>query len=90
MSAKASCLCGRQWTGMTEAHCTVCHEHFSGVSAFDAHHPSVHGCDDPATLSRGSVPLFEEKKGPYGVTWAYNQELRGATFDPKQRGRKAR
>jgi hypothetical protein len=88
VSAKASCLCGRKWTGLSEAHCTVCHEHFSGVSAFDAHRPgNIKGCVDPATLRRGKVSLLEERKGPFGITWAYNQALRGDSFDPSKRGR---
>lgn len=84
MSAQASCTCGRTWTGYQEAHCTVCHVHFSGVSAFDAHRPSYTGCGDPATLRRGGMNLMVEKKSPHGVTWTYNPELPGRGHKGRQ------
>lgn len=33
----ASCECGREWMGMSEAHCAACHESFSTVTNFDDH-----------------------------------------------------
>lgn len=48
------CECGRQWTGLNQAHCTSCHRHFAGVGAFDAHWRGKENryCVDPATLRR--------------------------------------
>lgn len=69
-----SCHCGRQWTGLGQAHCTVCHEHFSSVENFDRHGPSYRGCGDPRTLTRvrkdgREVPVLKASEGPNGVTW---------------------
>lgn len=37
--ATGRCKCGRQWAGLKEAHCPVCHRHFSTPANFDAHRP---------------------------------------------------
>lgn len=29
--------CGGSWTGLAACHCSVCHQSFTGVSAFDRH-----------------------------------------------------
>lgn len=36
------CTCGAWWTGYNRSHCAACHETFSGVTAFDAHHRNGH------------------------------------------------
>ncbi len=58
---------------MREAHCTGCHQHFSGLSAFDVHQRMDTGgratCRDPATLvSQDGVSRLLRR--PDGV-WAY-------------------
>jgi len=64
------CNCGRQWKGLNQAHCTVCHEHFSTVRNFDLHKPSYNGCLHPAEVTnRAGLPLLKPSEGPYGVTW---------------------
>jgi predicted amidophosphoribosyltransferase len=40
--------CDRTWNGERACHCSTCHRHFSGLTAFDAHRPGQ--CIDPATL----------------------------------------
>lgn len=77
MSVKSACTCGRTWTGAAEAHCRICHGHFSGATAFDVHKPAYTGCADPATLRRGGMKLLIEREGPFGITWTYNPELPG-------------
>jgi hypothetical protein len=64
-----SCLCGRQWTGLAQAHCPTCHEHFGSVHGFDQHRRSGH-CQHPATVThRNGRPWFKAKPGRYGITW---------------------
>ena len=29
--------CDKNWTGAARAHCSACHETFSGITTFDAH-----------------------------------------------------
>lgn len=36
-NATWTCHCGRQWTGLREAHCTQCHRHFASARSFDGH-----------------------------------------------------
>lgn len=43
----ATC-CGQKYTGSNTAHCTSCHEGFTGPSAFDRHMTLNSGCKDPA------------------------------------------
>jgi hypothetical protein len=66
----ASCNCGREWTGLAQAHCTVCHAHFSTVGNFDAHRPSYNGCLDPgAIVNRRGEPVLKSVVNRFGVTW---------------------
>lgn len=66
----ASCRCGRQWTGLAQAHCPTCHRHFSTVANFDRHRPGTKGCQDPATLTRrNGNPVFKPTENAYGTTW---------------------
>ncbi len=41
--------CTNTWGGLAQAHCSVCHELFSGVTAFDKHR-SKGKCLDPAKM----------------------------------------
>lgn len=59
----ASCDCGRRWTGTAEAHCPVCHAHFSTVSNFDRHRPVLGPCDAPEDAG------LVAHTGPHGVTY---------------------
>lgn len=63
------CSCGRNWTGLVECHCTVCHKHFSTVANFDAHRPYGH-CVDPLEARLGGYSLKEKATvwGPIYVT----------------------
>lgn len=37
-SGAITCIgCDRWWTGLASAHCSACHETFTGVTNFDAH-----------------------------------------------------
>lgn len=51
----ATCpTCPARWTGLAAAHCTGCHETFSGVSLFDRHRTAAGergACRPPADLS---------------------------------------
>lgn len=46
------CDCGRTWNAHGEAHCAVCHRHFTSDSGFDTHRKDG-VCRDPKTLRRG-------------------------------------
>ncbi len=70
--------CGRKWTGLIQAHCSVCHRQFSTVANFDAHRVNKRGCPDPASLRRKKrdgteVPILKEVStvhGPLWVSWS--------------------
>lgn len=74
----ALCSCGREWTGLQQAHCTVCHRHFSTVENFDIHGVKRSGCPHPATKVRTrrdgtTVPRLKEvtsASGPLWVSWS--------------------
>jgi hypothetical protein len=71
----ARCGCGREWDGLNQAHCTLCHQHFSTPANFDAHQPSYSGCADPATITdRTGRTRLKPVTGPYGVTWIAAKE----------------
>lgn len=67
--------CGRRWTALGEAHCTVCHRHFTSYAPFDLHlHTGSDGATiehrDPTTLrtraGQARLVLVERRSGP---TW---------------------
>lgn len=61
------CNCGRQWTGLAECHCTMCHRHFSTVSNFD-HHRTPNGCLDPLTVENSyAMRIKDTMWGPIYV-----------------------
>ncbi len=76
-SHTATCTkCGRTWTGVTQAHCTVCHEHFSTVKNFDAHRVArpPRKCASPATQLRTKrdgtkVPILKSVPTVHGPLW---------------------
>lgn len=66
----ASCRCGREWTGLSQAHCPTCHRHFSTVANFDRHRPGSTGCQYPAdVLNRKGEPVFKATVNRFGTTW---------------------
>jgi hypothetical protein len=84
--------CDRHWHGLTEAHCAGCHQHFSSVTAFDAHQPRPGGCPDPGSLRDGSgnplLRLADRASGPTWVVWASEENL--AAMRERFAARKAR
>lgn len=77
------CDCGRQWTGLTECHCTGCHRHFTSVQPFDAHWIGVENrhCVDPAALKRkDGSPLLDTVERKSGSVWRmYRPDLASNT-----------
>jgi hypothetical protein len=74
MTSTWSCSCGRQWSGLTQAHCSVCHEHFSRVANFDKHGVRRGGCPHPSKAKHRKkdgtvVPLLKPVDTIYGVMW---------------------
>lgn len=47
----SSCTCGARWNGENTAHCSGCHQTFTGLTAFDKHRSGSHvtgrHCQDP-------------------------------------------
>lgn len=55
-----------------QAHCSVCHRHFGGVSTFDAHR--VNGaCVDPGSILRDGEPLYAERDGIWREPMAHDK-----------------
>lgn len=68
-ASAAACACGRRWTALREAHCPVCHRHFSTARWFDAHRKGMGrtGCLDPATIpDRDGRPMFKVVDSAWG------------------------
>lgn len=65
--------CDRVWTGIAEAHCTTCHRHFTGITAFDEHRGGPDDdrrCADPAMLVDGrGDPKLSERLRASGPVW---------------------
>lgn len=69
----ASCLCGRQWAGLREAHCSVCHRHFSTPRNFD-YHRSSGSCADPLTVSVSGGHAMRVKDTVWGPIYVLDKE----------------
>lgn len=70
------CDCGRQWTAQAECHCSVCHEQFSAVRAFDAHRVADgtdgRKCADPSQLLRNDgQPVLVATMQRHGTVWRW-------------------
>ncbi|HET6914880.1 MAG TPA: hypothetical protein VFH56_02205 [Acidimicrobiales bacterium] len=79
----ANCTCGREWTGLAQAHCSICHVHFSTVANFDRHKPSYAGCLDPAEITnRKGEALLRPDVGRFGITWVGASERPDLSGDP--------
>lgn len=48
-TTRITCACGATWTGPSRAHCSGCHDTFSGVTAFETHR-NRKGCVDPVSV----------------------------------------
>ena len=68
--------CGRRWTSPREAHCAVCHRHFTSYAPFDIHLLTSRDGEtvehrEPATVTtrdgRAKLVQVERSSGP---TWA--------------------
>jgi hypothetical protein len=71
---KFGCNCGRQWTGLAQAHCCTCHEHFGSVAGFDRHRSSGR-CQDPAHITtRAGRRVFRSAESPFGGTWVLDTD----------------
>lgn len=78
----ATCRCGRQWTGLSQAHCPTCHEHFSSVPNFDRHRPGSGGCKHPSEVTkRNGEPAFRASQNRLGITWVGGDEYAGPRTD---------
>ncbi len=67
--------CVNTWGGLAQAHCSVCHHLFSGVTAFDRHR-SRGKCLDPRTMKDedGTLTLELRTTGANPV-WAFPSEV---------------
>lgn len=73
-----SCKCGRRWRSLTQAHCTVCHEHFGTYGLADKHQTFGPNremtCHPPAEVvtketQKRVFRLSEEADGPVWRTY---------------------
>lgn len=78
--ATGKCKCGRQWSGLAECHCTVCHCHFSRISAFDMHRDVNGVCVDPLTITdKYGEQKIKVRDSMWGVLYARAGESHFAT-----------
>ncbi len=48
--------CDARWTGLNAAHCSACHQTFSGIALFDMHRV-IYACKDPTKVKHCGLPL---------------------------------
>ncbi len=79
--------CGREWSGHTEAHCSVCCRHFTSDSAFDLHlagPQSDDACYPPDSIEdRKGRPVLTLADRRGGETWKCHSD-RPHPFASKQ------
>lgn len=67
-----TCKCGREWTGLTECHCSACHRQFSSIGPFDTHRTGDR-CNDPAEMTtktgRARFVALGRKNGTVWAAW---------------------
>lgn len=56
--------CGRRWASLVQAHCVVCHQHFSGMTAADRHQRKGR-CLSPSDVG---LVVSDEK---HGAVWRF-------------------
>lgn len=65
--------CERFWTGTVQAHCTVCHQHFSTANVFDMHRRGRgddRDCVYPGDVTNAAgVPRMRQVQSKHGMTW---------------------
>lgn len=61
--------CHRDWTGVREAHCVVCHEHFASNTAADRHEHSVPPEDMVTWHHDHYDPVFRDEETYGGGVW---------------------
>lgn len=67
--------CDNKWGGLAQAHCSVCHELFSGVTAFDRHRSRGH-CLDPRKMKNTDDELiFELRTNGVAPVWAFPTDV---------------
>lgn len=72
--------CGRRWTALGEAHCAVCHRHFTTYRAFDLHlsvsrdGEQVTHRDPAMMIDRYDQPRLVLVERRFGPTWAWPGE----------------
>lgn len=74
-------VCHRSWTGLTEAHCVKCHEHFASPSTADLHDPAG-VCQKPRdAVRKDGLPVFAARQRRSGLVWV--------RWDDRENGRYA-
>lgn len=80
---RGSCVCGRKWAGLREAHCTLCHRQFSTVRNFDAHRINrgpVTECVDPLTIpGRDGKRRMRIRESAWGDVYVLDSEYWAVT-----------
>lgn len=67
--------CDNTWGGVAQAHCSVCHELFSGVTSFDRHR-SGGKCLKPGTMTNEEgIPVLELRTGGVAPVWAFPTDV---------------
>lgn len=67
--ATGRCNCGRQWAGLAECHCTVCHAHFARIRLFDMHRVNDQ-CADPLEITdKDNEPKMKVRDSMWGVLY---------------------
>ena len=67
--------CENRWGGLAQAHCSQCHQLFSGITSFDRHRRNGK-CLDPAKIKNADGELVLELR-TNGVTpvWAFPTDI---------------
>ena len=77
--------CDTTWTALNAAHCSACHQTFSGVHLFDRHRRPTgeHGnCGHPGDLrDRTGAPVCEFRDGMWHYPEMTNDEKRARFGD---------
>lgn len=64
--------CHRTWTGLREAHCTLCCAHFTTPANFDRHLTRA-GCQPPAgVVDKAGAPRLVAIERASGLVWTAN------------------
>lgn len=61
--------CGRRWTSLVQAHCTVCHEHFGTDGLADRHRKALTCLPPLSVTNQRGEPVFRVVRDSFGLTW---------------------